>query len=143
MSEAPVSTENEAQDLPPGSAPQFGRGGVPTNPGSLPNVLSAAELRHGWADGSTFLLEGRFSLSDIPATGFVTVFPSPQPGFVHIDADIEYSRGGGLHYEADVRESWLEREASAAEVSPATIVMALADIARLPHQSTVRVHFRS
>lgn len=63
------------------------------------------------------------------------------PGFVHIDADIAYERGGMVHYEAEVRETWLDRTSEGGSGSPADVVRALADLARLPHQSTVKVHF--
>lgn len=140
MSEAPESIFEPA-DLPPGTAPQFGEGEPHAFPASTPLVLSAlAERResHGYS-----LLAERFALKDIPATGNLTILASSIPGVVHIDADIRFDLGGVLHYEADVRESWVARTTEAGHTSPERIVRALADVANLPHQSTVKVHFQA
>lgn len=129
----------EAGDLPPGAAPTFGEG-EHHGPGiESPLVLSAVEERLGLRRSAYPV--GQFALDDIPATGQLKIFQSTVPGFVHIDADIAYERGGMVHYEAEVRETWLDRTSEGGSGSPADVVRALADLARLPHQSTVKVHF--
>jgi hypothetical protein len=142
MSNTARFTITEPADLPPGAAPTFGEGEpfspVPTSP----IVLSALAERHESGQHVT-LTSGPFAMADIPATGFLTILASPVPGVVHIDADIRYDRGGTLHYEADVRETWVTRTTNHGRNPQESIVLALADVARLPHQSTVRVHFQA
>ncbi len=142
MSDTQAAESGEPSDLPPGSAPRFGDGEPFVNhlPSSV--VLSATAMRHEAAASDRYPA-GQFALAEIPATGFVTIFASNTPGFVHIDADIAYEMGGVLHYEADVRETWVARATSSADDSPATLVRALAAVAGLPRQSTVKVHFQS
>ncbi len=132
---------SDAADLPPGAAPLFGETEPHSFPIESPLVLSApAERRES---RSTSYPSGPFALDDIPATGTISILASPVPGLVHIDANITFARGGGLRYEADVRESWVTRTANLDGSGPGTLVRALADIAKLPHQSTVTVHFEA
>ena len=142
MSDMPVSAFSDPADLPPGAAPTFGEAEPHSPWGDSPVILSAlAELRESREHGA--LLGGTFAMGDIPATGILKILASPVPGVVHIDADIAFDLGGTLHYEADVRETWVTRTTNSGNSGPATLVKALADIARLPHQSTVKVHFQA
>lgn len=142
MSEVPVSTFSDPADLPPGTAPTFGE----AEPHSLwmgsPVILSALAERRESRDHRA-LLSGTFAMDDIPATGILKILASAVPGVVHIDADIAFDLGGTIHYEADVRETWVTRTTNSGDNGPATIVRALADIANLPRQSTVKVHFQA
>lgn len=141
MSDSAVSVVSEPADLPPGAAPQFGEVEPHALPAESPLILSALAERH--ESGLSAYPAGSFALDDIPATGSISILASPVPGLVHIDADIAFARGGVLHYEADVRESWVARTAVAGDSAPASLVRALADLARIPRQSTVRVHFEA
>lgn len=141
MSDTATFATSEPADLPPGAAPQFGQVEPHSLPPESPLILSALAERHEF--GISPLPVGSFALDDIPATGSISILASGVPGVVHIDADISFVRGGVLHYEADVRESWVVRTADRSDSPPASLVRALADIARLPHQSTVKVHFEA
>lgn len=142
MSDTPLSTFSDSADLPPGTAPTFGESDSNPFAAASPVILSAlAELRE--SRGHLTVADGAFAMDDIPATGILKILASRVPGVVHIDADIAFHLGGSLHYEADVRETWVTRTSAAAGNGPATIVKALADIANLPRQSTVKVHFQA
>jgi len=128
-------------DLPPGAAPSFGDHEPGTAQELAPLVLSEAAHRSMAATGPLADLSGEFHLENPAIEGHLVVEPSATPGMVHIRADLAHGRGGGLHYDAEVRESWLVREGSpeAPGDSRARIARALADLASLPHQSTVTV----
>jgi hypothetical protein len=142
MSESRAKTTSDPLDLPPDSAPIFGGSrsdalvNRATGPGQAPRMLSLRGQHHG-------RLGGRYALPGGKGTGFVTILPAPAPGFVHIDADIDYAAGGTVRYEAEVRESWLGRLSDSGDCSPARIVHALTELAELPHQTTVRVHLQT
>lgn len=104
-----------------------------------PSVLSDAALRLA-LDPSPEALAGGFSLDDAEATGQLRVTAATTPGVAHIAVTIRYRKGGTLRYEADVRESWLLRMAVGASPQEA-VLRALAEVARLPQQSTVSVSF--
>lgn len=139
----PIESEATA-DLPPGAAPSFGDldSGAVQEP--APRVLSESAHRNMRTPEPLLGLNGRFHLDDLAIDGQLLVEASPTPGMVHVHADMAYSRGGGLQYDAEVRESWVMR-AGALDLSSesrARIAKALADLARLPHQSTVKVSFK-
>ncbi|MBE0608388.1 MAG: hypothetical protein IH609_03340 [Dehalococcoidia bacterium] len=138
----PIESEATA-DMPPGAAPSFGDldTGIVHEPAPL--VLSESAHRSRQTPEPLLGLNGRFYLDDLAIDGQLMVEASPIPGMVHIHADMAYVRGGGLEYDAQVRESWVTR-ASALDHSPearAGLAKAIADLARLPHQSTVTVSF--
>ncbi len=140
----PIETEATA-DMPPGAAPSFGDLGAGMVQEPAPMVLSESAHRSRQTPEPLLGLNGRFRLDDLAIDGQLMVEASANPGMVHIHADMAYARGGSLQYEAEVRESWVTR-ASALDRSPearARIAKALADLARLPHQSTVTVSFTS
>lgn len=140
----PIETESLA-DLPPGAAPSFGDLETGTASDSAPLVLSEAAHRTISGSGPLDMLSGTFHLDDSLFDGELLVEPAGTPGLVHVHADISHPRGGGLHYDADVRESWLLRES--ADLDPddsrARVARAIAELASLPHQSTVKVSFES
>jgi hypothetical protein len=138
----PIETEATA-DMPPGAAPSFGDldTGIVQEPAPL--VLSESAHRSRQTPEPLLGLNGRFHLDDLAIDGQLVVEASAIPGMVHIHADMAYARGGGVEYDAQVRETWVTR-ASALDRSGearARIAKALADLARLPHQSTVTVSF--
>jgi|SRR3990172_3615995 len=138
----PIETEATA-DMPPGAAPSFGDLDTGIVQESAPQVLSESAHRSRQTPEPLLGLNGRFHLDDLAIDGQLMVEASTTPGMVHIHADMAYARGGGLQYEAEVRETWLTR-AGALDHSGdarARIAKALADLARLPHQSTVTVSF--
>lgn len=139
----PIELESTA-DLPPGAAPSFGDAEGGTVPEPAPLVMSESEHRFASAAGPLPGLNGRFQLDDLAIAGQLSVEASDTPGMVHVHADMAYARGGGLHYDAEVRESWILRAGADDQGHRrAQIARALADLARLPHQSTVTVSFDS
>lgn len=139
----PIKLEATA-DLPPGAAPSFGdaEGGVLPEPAPL--VMSESAHRFARAAGPLPGLSGRFRLEDLAIDGELHVEASETPGMVRVHADLAHARGGGLHYDAEVRESWILRAGADDQGHRrAQIARALADLARLPRQSTVTVSFDS
>jgi hypothetical protein len=144
MSSVMYPTESEATaDMPPGAAPSFGDLDTSVGHEPAPVLLSESAHRSRQAPEPLVGLNGRFHLDDLEIDGQLMVEVSPNPGMVRIHADMAYAHGGGVEYDAEVRETWLTR-ASALDRSPearARVAKALADLARLPHQSTVTVYF--
>ncbi len=139
----PIELESTA-DLPPGAAPSFGDVEGGTAPEPAPLVMSESAHRFARAAGPLPGLNGRFQLDDLAMDGQLQVEASATPGMVHVHADLAYARGGGVHFDAEVRESWIVRAGSEdLGDGRARIARALADLARLPHQSTVTVSFDS
>lgn len=138
----PIEAEATA-DMPPGAAPSFGDLDTGTVQEPAPLVLSESAHRSRQTPESLLGLNGHFHLDDLAIDGQLMVEASAIPGMVHIHADMAYARGGSLQYEAEVRESWVTRESALdrSGEARARIAKALADLARLPHQSTVTVSF--
>jgi len=115
-------------------------------------VLSAAAytaLSH--APSLDPAVAGTFSLTLLSANGQLAVTPGAIPGTVHVSLELEQVRGWPpvpgplkrLHFEAELRSSWVSRAAvSGSSPAPAQNVgQAIADLAQVPGQSTVRVDF--
>lgn len=132
-------------DLPPGAAPSFGDLEQGTVQELTPLVLSESAHRHMAGPPWAYGLNGPFHLDDLGIEGELWVDASPEPGLVHVHADLAFAAGGGLHYDANVRESWLARAGGVdAEHDPrAEVARALAKLATIPRQSTVTVSFES
>ncbi len=88
-------------------------------------------------------LSGPFHLDELAIRGDLHVEAGPTPGVVHVHADMAYALGGALHYDAVVRESWVERagEDSVSSDARERIARELVALASLPRQSTVTVSF--
>ena len=146
MSSVFHSFEAEATaDLPPGAAPSFGDVEQGTVQELAPLVLS--ESAHRQMAGPPWLhgLNGPFHLEELGIEGKLWVDTGLKPGLVHVHADLAFAGGGGLHYDTDVRESWVARAGDVdAEHDPrAEVARALAKLATIPRQSTVTVSFES
>ena len=137
----PIELESTA-DLPPGAAPSFGDAEGGTVPEPAPLVMSESAHRFASAAGPLPGLNGRFHLDDPVIDGQLSVEASDTPGMVRVHADLAYARGGSLHFDAEVRQSWILRAAAKGQGhARAQVARALADLAGLPHQSTVTVSF--
>lgn len=140
----PIETEATA-DLPPGAAPSFGDLDTGAVPEPAPLVLSESAHRNMRPAEPLLGLNGQFHLDDLAIDGQLRVEASHTPGMVHVHADMAYIRGGGLQYDAEVRESWVMRAGAMDRTgeSRARVAKALADLASIPRQSTVTVSFKA
>jgi len=115
-------------------------------------VLSAAAytaLSH--APSLDPAVAGTFSLTLLSANGQLAVTPGAIPGTVHVSLELEEVRGWPpvpgplkrLHFEAELRSSWVSRAAVSgpSSVPAVNVGQAIADLAQVPGQSTVRVEF--
>jgi len=93
---------------------------------------------------------GTFSLTLLSANGELAVTPGAIPGTVHVSLELEQVRGWPpapgplkrLHFEAVLRSSWVSRAAASGPATPPQNVgQAIAELAQVPGQSTVRVDY--
>ncbi|MBA4182005.1 MAG: hypothetical protein C0506_15555 [Anaerolinea sp.] len=124
-------------EIPPGAEPVFG-----DSPGELAawrnELILSAEAHSRLADDEPVTFDGKFSLRQPGLMGHVQVEPTETPGLVHLRAEVQWEPSGVVHFDADVRESWLEK-AAGPERSAAAVLKALAEVSELPRQNTVRV----
>lgn len=126
-----------SDEIPAGSEPVFGDS--PGEPGGWRNhLILSAEAHSRLADEEPVTFDGRFSLRQPGLMGNLQVEPTQTPGLVHLHADVQWEPSGVVHFDADVRESWLEK-AAGPDRSAAAVLKALAEVSELPHQNTVRV----
>lgn len=115
-------------------------------------VLSAAAytaLAH--APSLDPAVAGTFSLTLLSANGQLAISPGSIPGTVHVSLELEQVRGWPpapgplkrLHFEAELRSSWVARVAAGPAAPPQNVGQAIADLAQLPGQSTVRVEYEA
>lgn len=124
-------------EMPPGSEPVFGD--IPPDATSWQNhLILSAEAHQRLADEEPVTFEGVFHLRQPGLLGHLQVEPTGTPGLVHLKADVQWEPSGVVHFDADVRESWLEK-AAGPERSAAAVLKALAEVSELPRQNTVRV----
>ena len=124
-------------EMPPGSEPVFGD--TPGESGGWQNhLILSAEAHSHLADDESIAFEREFSLRQPGLLGHLQMEPTATPGMVHLRADVQWEASGLVHFDADVRESWVEK-AAGPERSAAAVLKALAAVAELPHQNTVRV----
>jgi hypothetical protein len=131
-------------EIPPGSAPTFGEP-VHAHPEANPNhlVLSASESHHLAPPTELSDVAGHFALERPSLEGTLDVFPTTVPGLVHVHADVQLQPSGAMFFDADVRASWLSSVAGEdLHGASARVIRALAELAGIPHQRTVKVGFR-
>ena len=124
------------EEIPAGSAPVFGDG-HPFDPRSTQVILSALAHQR-LSDLMQMPFVRGLHLRQPGLLGHLHVQPTDTPGLVHLRADVQWEPSGIVHFDADVRESWLE-SAAGPQRSSAAVLKALAQVAELPHQRTVRV----
>lgn len=124
-------------EIPAGAEPSFGD--LPPEGIAWQNhLILSAEAHSRLADGEPATFEREFSLRQPGLMGHLTVEPTQTPGLVHLRADVQWEPSGVVHFDADVRESWLE-QAAGPDHSAAAVLKALAEVMQLPRQSTVQV----
>ncbi len=89
---------------------------------------------------------GDVRIEHLAMAGKVMLHPGEDPGSVRVTVELRDTAAGGQHgglgFEANVRRAWLRSVCADSLESPdgvARIVRALAEIAALPNQTTVRV----
>lgn len=133
---SPVGETN----LGPGIAPTFGD--VPGSPfeHTPERIVLSSDEHTKLSARALAALGGEFTHEQL-GRGLLSLRETDQPGQVHVEARVSKHGRPLLQIEADVRESWLSRAASAGEdESPSVlIVQELVRLAELPMQSTVRL----
>lgn len=137
LAEDIVRGQISSDEIPAGAEPAFGD--LPPEGIAWQNhLVLSAEAHSRLADDEPVAFEPEFSLRHPGLMGHLHVEPTQTPGLVHLRADVQWEPSGVVHFDADVRESWLEK-AAGPEHSAAAVLKALAEVSELPRQNTVRV----